>query len=114
MAKCFVSDKDTFAFQYVSLEEAPEIGQEQRVLHCRFDHLGKAEQSLPPDFREPILVRWNPGPKGDRLGLQEHARLANLPKLRALPGMVRVKVRRDQLRAKLSQLIEARSRLLND
>lgn len=109
MAKCFISDKETVSFQYVSFTEA---GDNPRRVFCRFDQLSRAHQEL-PDFAEPITVRWNPGRESDRLGLDEHRRLASNPKMRALPGMVRASVKREELRAKLSQFIEARARLLN-
>lgn len=114
MAQCFVNPKkETVIFQYVRFTEAPREDQESRVLFCRFDALAEAHQKLPEDFAEPITVRWNPGPKSDSLGLDEHRRLADEPGLRALPNMVRASVSRSVLRQKLSQFMEARNRLLN-
>lgn len=127
MAKCMVSSKPIATFQYVSFTEGPPpasvIEKARRLLRlqptatrtyfCRFDHLPEAVLALPVDFRDPIAIKWNPGPRSDRLGLELHSRLANRP-LRALPGIVRVTVLRAQLPDKLRQILEARSRLLND
>jgi hypothetical protein len=128
MAKCMVSGKPITTFQYVALTEGPPpsglrertmrlLGLKsgvQRTYMCRFDHLTEAAGALPADFRDPILVKWNPGPQSHRLGLEGHAKLADAPRLRALPSLVRVVVRRGQLGAKLRQILEARSRILND
>ena len=110
MAQCFVSGKETVVFQYVRFCEEGENG---RVAFCRFDALDRAHQELPEDWAEPITLKWNPGRDSDKLGLEEHRRLADEPRMRALPGMVRASVPRDRLRAKLAQFAEARERLLN-
>ena len=110
MAKCMVCEKDTVVFQYVRFTEA---GEDPRVLFCRFDQLLHAKDHLPEDFKEPFTLRWNPGPTSDKLGLDEHRRLASDPRMRALPNMVRVTIKRSDMRTKLSQFVEARGRLLN-
>ena len=113
MSNCMICERETVIFQYVMITEAPADGHESRKLFCRFDQLMRVHEAIPQDFREPYTLRWNPGPKSDDLGLDEHRRLADQPRMRGLPDMVRAKVKRSQIRAKLSQFLQARERLLN-
>ena len=113
MAKCMISNKDCVTFQYVRFTEAPEGDKPRRSVYVRFDQLQRAHEALPDDYREPYTLRWNPGKHSDDLGLEEHRRLADNPKMRGLPDMVRAIVPRARVREKLAQFIKARERLLN-
>lgn len=107
MAQCAVSGKDTFVHSYVTISES---GEKPRKVFVRFDSLHKAHEVVGEDWREPFVVKWNP--QRD-LSLEDYRRLADNPRMRALPGLVRASVKREQLRAKLVQLSKARDQLLN-